>query len=238
MREVDDALRQDEMMGFFKRFGLPLIVIVVVALVGFAAYLWWDHSRAQAAGERGESFVVALDDLETQNLEGADEKLAAIAAEDNSGSGAAAKLLRAGIALEDDRAADAVKLYGEVAADADAPQPYRDLATVRQVAANFDNMQPQEVIDRLKPLAVPGNAWFGLAGELVGMAYLKQEKQDLAGPLFAKIARDEEAPESLRGRARQLAGMLGYDAIEDVIETDSEREARVRSADQAAKSAQ
>jgi len=72
------------------------------------------------------------------------------------------------------------------------------------------------VVARLKPLAVPGNAWFGSAGELVGAAYLKQGRPELAGPLFAQIAKDKTVPETLRARARQLAGVLGVDAIEDV----------------------
>jgi hypothetical protein len=48
------------------------------------------------------------------------------------------------------------------------------------------------------------------------MAYLKQGKKDLAGPLFASIAKDKDAPKSLQARARQMAGVLGYDAVTDV----------------------
>ena len=70
--------------------------------------------------------------------------------------------------------------------------------------------------------ATPGNAWFGSAGEMVAMAYLKQGKENLAGPLFAAIAKDDEVPQSLRTRTRQLAGLLGYDAVEDVDETLAE----------------
>ena len=36
------------------------------------------------------------------------------------------------------------------------------------------------------------------------------------GALFAQIAKDQTAPESVRSRARQMAGVLGVDAIEDV----------------------
>lgn len=223
VREVDEALRQDEMAGWFNRYGLPVIAIVVVSLGALGGWLWWQHSQQQAAEERGEQFVVALDQLEAGNLASADERFATIAQEGGGASAAAAMLMQAGIALEQDRRDAALKLYGQVATDADAPQPYRDLALVRQVAANFDEMEPQEVIDRLKPLAAPGNPWFGVAGELVGIAYLKQDKPDLAGPLFAQIARDEETPQSLRGRARQLAGVLGVDAIDDAME-DGDRQ--------------
>ena len=114
------------------------------------------------------------------------------------------------------------KLYEGIANDENAPKPYRDLASIRATAIQFDKLQPQAVIDRLKPLATPGNPWFGSAGELVAMAYLKQGKKDLAGTLLAAIAKDEDVPETLRSRTRQLAGLLGYDAVVDVDKTLAE----------------
>lgn len=224
MREVDDAVRADQMEGFFKRYGLPLIGAIVLGLAAFGGFLFWQHNAKAAKEEHAEKFVQALDDLDANNLKAADGKLTALAGEGTAGSEAMAKLMRAGIALSEDRAPDAIKLYGEVANDTDVPQPLRDLATVRQVAANFDKLPPQTVVDRLKPLAEPGNAWFGVAGELVGVAYLKQGKENLAGPLFAKIARDETQPDSLRARARQLAGILGQDALDDVIDENGDKQ--------------
>lgn len=214
MREVDEALRQDEMRGFFRRFGVPVIGILVLGLAALGGYLWWDHSSRQTAGENGEKLIMALDEVDAANLAAADRNLVPLTKGDDANA-AAATLMRAGIALRQNRNGEAVKLFAEVAKDDSAPQPYRDLALVREVATNFDAMDPQQVVDRLKPLAVPGNPWFGNAGELVGIAYLKQGNEKLAGPLFAQIARDEKAPESLRRRARQLAGLLGVDAVDD-----------------------
>ena len=65
-------------------------------------------------------------------------------------------------------------------------------------------------------LAVPGKPFFASAGELVAHAYMDQGKNAEAGALFAQIAKDDDAPEGLRSRARQMAGVLGVDAIEDV----------------------
>lgn len=216
MREVDEALRQDEMVGLFRRYGVPVAIVVVLGLLALAGYLYWDHSRKQAAGEVGERFTLALDKLDAANLPAADKELVGVIEDGGAGSAAAARLLRGGIALKQDKQADAAKLFAEVAADADAPKPFRDLATIREIAVKFDSLPPQQVIDRLKPLAVAGNPWFGSAGELVGIAYMKQGRNDLAGPLFAAISRDKATPESLRRRTRQLAGLLGVDAIDDV----------------------
>lgn len=225
LREVDDALREDALVGFLRRRGKILAVAVVMGLLALGSYLWWDHGRKQEVERQGEQFTVALDRVENGHLASGDKELVALAGSGGGGSAAAARLMRGGIALEQGRRADAIKLFAEVAADSAAPQPFRDLATVRQVATEFDTMPPAEVVARLKPLAEPGKPWFGPAGELLALAYMKQDQPKLAGPLFAAIARDKDAPESLRRRARQMAGLLGVDAVDDPEKTAAENPA-------------
>ena len=131
-------------------------------------------------------------------------------------------LTRAGVAAREGKVDEAAKLYGEIAADTKLAQPYRDLATVRQVALSFDKLPPQTVVDRLRPLAVEGNPWFGSAGEMTAIAYMKMGKKDVAGPIFAAIAKDEQVPGTLRSRARQMAGLLGVGAV--TVEEDGNAE--------------
>lgn len=221
LREVDDALRQDEMLGAFKRYGRPIGLVVALGLAIFAGVLWWNHRQTVQAGERGEQMTLALDSVDQGKIDPAGKQLLALSQDSAPGPKAAAQMMRAGIALQQGQRDEALRLFGAISADTSAPQPYRDLAAIREVAANFDAMPPQQVIDRLKRLAVPGNPWFGSAGELVGMAYLKQNNTALAGPLFAAIARDKDSPESLRNRVRQLAGLLGVDAIDDTAKAAS-----------------
>jgi len=218
LREVDDALREDEALELFKRYGKPIGAAVVTGLALFGAYLGWDHYREAGRAERSEKFTIALDHLESGNMAASSTELAALAADGKDGSQAAARMLQAGIAAQQGKAEQAANLFTTVAADTSAPQPYRDLATIRGIALRFDKISPETVIAALKPLAVPGNPWFGSAAELLGTAYMKQGHNDLAGPLFAAISRDKTAPETLRRRARQMAGLLGVDAIDDVNE--------------------
>jgi hypothetical protein len=216
LREVDDALREDQLKTALDRYGKLAAVAVVALLLALGGWLWWREHQQAVAGEQGEKFTIALDQIEAGQLAPAAAALAPLAGEGPAGARAAAKLMQAGIFAEQGRLADASKLYAAVAGDGDMPQPYRDLATIRQVAIDFDALPPATVIARLKPLAVPGNAWFGSAGELVAAAYLKQGRNDLAGPLFAQIAKDPKVPETLRSRTRQMSGLLGVDAIVDV----------------------
>lgn len=216
LREVDEAVRQDQFGGVAKRYGWPIAGTAVAALAAFGGWLIWQDRTEGQLEARSEELVTAFDQLEARRIPEGEATLTRLSQQGNTAPALAAKLARAGIALNQNRRADAAKLYESVADDGGAPQPYRDLAAIRLMALRFDDVEPQVVIDRLKPLATPGHAWFGSAGELVAMAYLKQGKQNLAGPLFAEIAKDEEVPQSLRSRTRQFAGLLGYDAVVDV----------------------
>lgn len=216
MREIDDAVRQDQFADFARTYGKPIIGVVVAGLAAFAAYLWWDGRSEAALEADSERLVSALDQIEAGNLDTGAATLDTLINDGNDGAANMARLLRAGIEMEKDRPAEAAKLYAQVAAADDLPDSLRNLATVREIAATYDSRKPEDVIARLKPLAVPGNPYFGSAGEMVAMAYLEQGKRREAGTLFSSIAKDENVPEGLRSRSRQMAGLLGVDAIEDV----------------------
>lgn len=216
LREVDEALRQDEAVAVFQRFAKPVGIGVVAGLALFGAYLGWDHYRQGQREERAEHFVTALDQLQAGSLGKAADLLAPLAKDGGDGSQYAAMMLRGGIATEQGRVDEAASLFGQVADNDKAPQSFRDLARVRQVTLKFDSLPPDQVVAKLKPLAMPGKPWFGSAGEMMGLAYMKQGRNDLAGPLFAAISRDKNVPDSIRQRSRQMAGLLGVDAIDDV----------------------
>jgi hypothetical protein len=213
LREVDDELRRDELIGFWKRFGRPLIGGIIALLAVWGGWLWWQNQQHEASGRDGESMAQAIDALGGGNTGSAQAKLKALEASKFDGYRATARIASAAMALQRGDNKGAIKTFGEVAADSSVAAPWRNLALVRQTAAEFDSMKPEAVIARLKPLAVPGNPWFGSAGEMVAISYLKTGKPDLAAKLFADIGKDEQVPESLRSRSIQMAGVLGVDAV-------------------------
>jgi hypothetical protein len=217
LREVDDALREDQLRNLMRHRGVPIAAAVIAGLIGLAGYLWYSEHQKDVVGKQGETFTMALDQLQAGRAQTAAQTMTSLAKDGNPGYRAAVQLVQAGLAQQQQKDAEAAKAYAAIAADATLPGPYRDLATVREVATNFDKLAPQVVIDRLKPLAVPGKPWFGSAAELVAQAYLKQGKTEAAGALLASIAKDKTVPDTLRRRTRQLAGQLGVDAVEDPV---------------------
>jgi hypothetical protein len=211
-REVDDELRRDQLGTLWERYGKLAIGAIVVALAIFGGVLWWQADRAKQAGLDGETYTTALKDIGA-NKPDVKAKLDALAKSPRDGYRATAALTLAAQSLEKGDVKDAASRYDTVAADTSLPQPFRDLAVIRSVAAQFDTMPPDRVIAKLKPYAVPGNPWFGSAGEMTAVAYLKQNKPRLAGAVFAQLAKDESVPPSGAARARQIAGTLGVDAV-------------------------
>lgn len=217
MREVDDAVRQDRLLTFWQRYGRIAIAALVLALAAFAGWLYWQHhvrTQSQVTSEQMDAV------LATAIGGGAPDakQLDALTQADQPGYRAGALLTKAGVAARKGDTKGAVAIYAAMAADTGLDQPYRDLALIRQTALEFDSLKPQQVVDRLKPLAIEGAPWFGSAGELVALAYVKMGKPDLAGPMFAAMAKDANVPESIRSRARQMAGVMGIDAVETPAE--------------------
>ena len=213
VREVDDAVREDQIIGFWTQYGKLVLGLIGGGLLAYAGYLFYNHSKAQSAGVTAESYVKALNESEGGNMAASDKVLATVKTEGDGAYQAAALMTEANNALRNKDDKKAITLLGQLATDAKAPQIYRDLALVRQVTMQFDTIKPEEVIARLKPLAVESNAVFPSAAELVALAYMNQGKDADAGALFGKIAAFADTPEGLKARAQQMAGMLGVDAV-------------------------
>ncbi|MBA3666911.1 MAG: tetratricopeptide repeat protein [Sphingomonas sp.] len=212
VREVDENLRRDQVRDAARRYGKWILVAVVLFLAAVGGYLYWQYRQSERASDDSEAVSAALDKVTSGNVKEAAAELVPLGGSTNDVTRASALLARAALATRQNDRKTASDLYQQVAADEGLPQPFRDLATVRGTAVDFDTMKPDAAIARLAPLAQSGNAFFGTAGEMTAMAMLAKGDKAGAGALFAKIAADKQVPETIRSRAVQIAGSLGVDA--------------------------
>ena len=231
LREVDDAVRASDLTSFWTRYGRWLLMALVAGLLAFGGWIFYQNQQQAASDKQSEEFVDAMDKLRAGQEKEARAKLATLAKAEQPGYRAMAQLVEANLLGEDGKTKEAIAIYAKVAGDSSLPQTFRDLALIRQTSAEFDTLTPQAVVDRLKPLSTPGHAWFGSAGELTALAYVKMGKDNLAGPIFAQIAKQEGLPQSLRSRAQQMAGAMGI----DTVQVDEKKNTATASADTATK---
>jgi hypothetical protein len=215
LREVDDELRREQMGTFLRRYGWWMIALFVLVLGSLGGWLWWKEHKQSLAGVQGETLVAALDSLESGNRGAAAPKLAELAASDIPGYRAAAMFAKANSETTAGNTPAAIATLRGIAANQEFDELYRQAALVRQTQLEFDTLPPQQVVQRMRPLARAGSPWLGSAGEMLGIAYLKMNRPDLAGPVFASVGRDETVPPSIRTRAVQMAGSLGVNAVDE-----------------------
>lgn len=212
VREVDEEFRREQLLTLWQKYGKIAVVVVVGALVLFGGYLFWQSRSKADAGQQGEQLEAALK---------ASDKNALVKLGESGTPGyrAASRFAEADLLLANNDSKGAAVRLAAIAADAALPQPFRDRALVQQTQAEFDSLKPEVVTDRLRGFADPSSPWFGTAGEMVAIAYLKQGKRDEAGKLFNQIGQATTGvPDSIRQRAVQMAGVLGVYANDQSTE--------------------
>ena len=212
VREVDENLRRDRVQDFFKDNGTWIAVGLVLFLAACGGIIWYQQHKVQRAEAHVEQLAQIYKDIGTGNNAKVPQQLDDLANSSSKAVSATALFARAAFALQQNDQKLALATSNKVAEDSSLPDAYRNAALIRETAIEFDHLQPQQVIARLEPLTKAGNPWFGSAGEMTALALIKQGKTKEAGQLFARIAKDKDAPSAVRNRSIQIAGSLGADA--------------------------
>lgn len=212
VREVDENLRRDQLRDFFKAYGNWLIAALVLFLAASGGFIWWKQHQVQQHEAEIEQLAQVYKEIGSGNASQAPQQLDQLSKSGSDAVRASALFARAALALQQNDLKLATGTYKAMANDSGLPKPYRDAALIRETALEFDQLQPQEVVARLEPLAKPGEPWFGTAGEMTGLAMLKQGRKQEAGQLFAAIAKDRGVPATVRARAQQVASSLGIES--------------------------
>lgn len=211
LREVDEEYRRDKVRDFFVDNRLFLISAIVLFLGAAGGWIWWQNHQRAEAGIQVEELAAAFQDIGKGNQAAAEPKLKALQQDSDGAVRTAAQFTAAALDLQNGNAKAATDKYRAIAEDDGQPDPFRQIALIRQTSIEFDQLKPDEVIARMKPLAAPGEPWYGSAGELTALALIKQGKSAEAGKLFAAIGRDRRVPEAIRARSVQMASSLGID---------------------------
>jgi len=214
LREVDEELRRDQLLGFWRRWGRWLIVALVVGLGALALVLFLNHRGQTQTEEQGEKLNSAIQDLAEGKMTSAKATIDQLATNADPGIRALALMNQANLALNKNDLKGGAAKFAAIAADASLPQAFRDLALIRQTNIEFDTLKPEVVVQRLFPMVTGDSPWFGSAGEMVAMAYIKQGKRAEAAKLFSQIAQKKDMPPELSQRAVQMAGAMGVDVVQ------------------------
>ena len=211
IREVDEEYRRDEVSKLASRYGRWVVLAIGIGLAALGAFLYWQAEQKRRVEATSEQFSQALDKVESGSTTEALPVLATVAKTGNDSYRALSVLTQAGIAVRGGETDKAAGLFRAVADDAKVAGPLRDAAKLKLLRLEYDKMAPAEMLKQLQPYLEGDNPWFPVAGEMAALAHMKAGNPEKAGPIFLKIAGDMRAPQSVRGRAEQMAAVLGED---------------------------
>ena len=212
VKEVDENLRRDRINDFFKENGSWLIAGLILFLAACGGLIWYQQYRENRTEAQVEQLAQIYKAIAVGNTSKVPQQLDELSTSGSKAVRASALFTRAAFAVQENDNKLAIATYKKVRDDSSLPDAYRNAALVRETALEFDQLDPQQVIAQLAPIAKPGNPWFGSAGEMTALALIKAGKTKQAGELFATLAKDKSVPESIRNRSIQISGSLGADA--------------------------
>jgi hypothetical protein len=202
INEVTEEVRRDRLFAMFRKYGW-IGGLLVVAIVGGAAYSEWTKAQALA---RAEGFGDAM--LDALDIGGADDRRAGMAAVPADGPQVA---LRALMVASDpaENKAEALAALDALIADASQPEIYRDMAQLRRVMVAGTDLALADRRAALEGISAPGRAFRVMAAEQLAYLMLEEGNTEAAIAALATLMQDQEATQGLRARAAQMITALG-----------------------------
>ncbi|SEW21237.1 hypothetical protein SAMN05444851_2171 [Aliiroseovarius sediminilitoris] len=198
INEVSEEVRRDKLYSLMRKYGW-IAVLLVVLLVGGAAYNEWRKANDRAAAQALGDAILAAEEQADPN-----QRATALASLDVSGDAAAVVAMLT--AAEGKVGVDALRALAD---DASIDGLYRDLAQLKLVSRTASGLDTTERRARLEPLAVPGAPYRVLAEEQLALVDVDEGQTDAAIARLKALLVDDEASGALRRRASQLIVALG-----------------------------
>lgn len=207
-REVDEAVREDQLKQIWRRHGKLIIAVVVLVVVVIGGWQGWKAWQASSREEASNTYSEALMAARTNRLDQAMAGLAEISDPGAGDIGTLASLAEARLHLGEGRLPEAVAIWDQVAASDGAGETYGNAALLLSVMHQVDSGDPAALEARLQPLLADEEAYRPLAVELTAVLAIKQSDPERARGLLESLAADPLASPAQQARARELATAL------------------------------
>jgi hypothetical protein len=200
--EVTEEVRRDKLFALFRRYGW-IGAVLVVGIVGGAAWTEWQKAQATARAENfGDAVTAAL------TLEAADARIAALKAV--PGTGDQAGLLQLMLASDPTKdRTSALAALDAVAADTTLDNAYRDLAVLRRTILIGAEAPIADRRKALEAITAAGRPYRTLALEQLAYLLVEDGKTPQAIDALRALTKDQDASQGLRARAEQVILALG-----------------------------
>jgi len=213
--EVSEDLRAERTRRLLQRYGLVLLGVLVLVLIGVGGYQGWQYYQSKQIAQFAGGYIAAqrtADGPPGAARQAAIPELEKLVQTGDAGYRTLARLRIAAIKADAGDLPAALALWDQVSADSAADPMLRDIARLTWAMHQIDGGDPAAVTAHLAPLTAPDNPWHSLAEEQQALLAMRQGHNDEARTIVQRLAQDVTAPDGVRGRANGLLTRLGGQA--------------------------
>ncbi len=207
--EVSEELKQDRYADIWRKYGRYFVALGVVAVLAVAGYQYWQSEQRKGREAASERFAAAAALAAEGKAKEAATAFTSVAQGDAKGYAAMARLQQAAQLIKAGDRPAALLALEQLANDGGVDPMFRDVAVIHWAYAGLDDADPAKMTERLKPLAAAGKPWRHLALELTALYAERAGRRADALQILTGLEKDDQAPEGVRSRARELIAILG-----------------------------
>lgn len=208
VQEVDESLRQDRVLEFFKKWGLWLAGAFVLVIAVIGGWQVWKSYNLNQAREHSVEYSAAQQQLAGGDVDGAKAEFERLAGEGPSNYRVMARMEHAAILVQQGDL-DAALTEFDAAAEAASDPIMRQTAQMRAAYIAAETQDFAALQTRLQPIIDSESRFSYLARELLAIEAWEAGNADLARENLQALTLALQAPESLRQRAQIASQVVG-----------------------------
>ena len=207
-QEINEELKNEKMLKFWKKYGVIAMIIVVVALtcaVSYESLVAWHNKRAQAwANTYSQAY-----NLQIQGDYDGSLAIFKDMAEKNDGIYRdLAKMQMVNILLTQNKIEEACTALQEYIDDEDSNQSLREAAVIKLVSYKLEKAPAEEINALLEPLLANNGKFVNTAKEMKAMLAIRENNITQAQEIYADILNAQNLPETLKVRTQNMLAAL------------------------------
>jgi hypothetical protein len=205
-QEVDEDLRRDKALAFWKKYQNHIIGFCVIAVAATAGVSGWRYYRQQAIEAHGTAYLQAMQTLD-HDPKAAAAQFEALA-KDGGGFAVLARFQQADQALKDGDKAKAATEFTAIATDGSVDKAVKDLAAITGALAWLDAGKPDEASKLVDPLTGDGEAYRFSALEIQAQVALAAGDRKKAKDIYTQLKQLGSLPSAPQGVSARAEIML------------------------------
>lgn len=208
LREVDEDVRREQLAKLWERFGLYIVAVAVLIVVGIGGVKWWQYRQASLSEAAGERFEAAARIASSGKPEDITKAFSGIITNAPQGYSVLARMRVAGSLAASGKPAEALAEYEALAKDTAIDPILRDYASLQAAMLRVDSADAAEMQTRLAPLTTATSPWRHMAREVQALAAIKAGKTDEARKHLEALLGERTLPPTMLERVQLLLSVL------------------------------